>query len=304
MRGVAGRSRYWGIAVAAVFAALTVVRAQTTSPMFSKGQNVAPAYEGWERRADGSFDLVFGYMNRNWEEALTIPVGEDNRFEPEGPDAGQPTFFLPRRNYFVFRVQVPADFGTREMVWTLTSHGKTERAYATLRPGYALNGDVMTATLGAVGPGVTTAEVSRLNAPPTLTLEGASARTVKTGEPVPLVVVARDDGMPRPTPQPAFFGSPVSSALGSLQSVAGLRVAWFVYRGPGDHVAFDPAQFKVYVDLRGGSPWAPGWTPPPVPRDNRWVTRATFTQRGTYVLRCLAHDGALAASADVTVRVE
>ena len=32
---------------------------------FSSGQNVAPAYEGWERNADGSFNLVFGYNYNN-----------------------------------------------------------------------------------------------------------------------------------------------------------------------------------------------------------------------------------------------
>src|SRR5262249_17565162 len=34
----------------------------------AKGQNIAPAYEGWEANPDGTFNLVFGYMNRNWEE--------------------------------------------------------------------------------------------------------------------------------------------------------------------------------------------------------------------------------------------
>ena len=37
---------------------------------FSSGQNIAPVYEGWEQNTDGSFNLVFGYMNRNWEEEI------------------------------------------------------------------------------------------------------------------------------------------------------------------------------------------------------------------------------------------
>ena len=44
---------------------------------------------------------------------------------PEGPDRGQPTNFFPRRNRFVFQVHVPKDFGTKELVWTLTSTGRT-----------------------------------------------------------------------------------------------------------------------------------------------------------------------------------
>ena len=78
---------------------------------FAPWQSIAPAYEGWEQNDDGSFNLVFGYMNRNWEQVLQIPVGPDNSIDPGGPDHGQPTYFLPRRSRFVFKIRVPADFG-------------------------------------------------------------------------------------------------------------------------------------------------------------------------------------------------
>src|ERR1044071_4362674 len=74
---------------------------------YSKGQNISPAYEGWEQEADGSRYFVFGYLNRNWEEEIDIPVGPDNGFNVGKADQGQPTHFLPRRNRFVFRVKVP-----------------------------------------------------------------------------------------------------------------------------------------------------------------------------------------------------
>ena len=102
---------------------------------YSRGQNASPAFEGWELNADGSFNFLFGYMNRNWEEEINVPIGPDNNIEPGGPDQGQPTRFLPRRNRFVFRVRVPKDWGEKELVWTLTTKGKTEKAYATLAPG-------------------------------------------------------------------------------------------------------------------------------------------------------------------------
>jgi hypothetical protein len=57
------------------------------------GQNVVPVFEGWERNPDGSFNFVFGYFNRNYEETLDVLVGPDNNVEPGGPDQGQPTFF-------------------------------------------------------------------------------------------------------------------------------------------------------------------------------------------------------------------
>ena len=32
---------------------------------YNSGQGVVPIYEGWERAPDGSFNMVFGYLNRN-----------------------------------------------------------------------------------------------------------------------------------------------------------------------------------------------------------------------------------------------
>src|SRR5207248_6767310 len=58
---------------------------------------------------------------------------------PFGPDAGQPTHFLPRQNRLVFQTKVPKGFGTKEIVWTLTSHGQTNRAYGVLKPGYLVD---------------------------------------------------------------------------------------------------------------------------------------------------------------------
>jgi len=64
---------------------------------FSSGQDIQPVYEGWVRNADGTFTMVFGYLNRNWVEEPAIPAGPDNKLEPGDPDRGQPTYFLPRR---------------------------------------------------------------------------------------------------------------------------------------------------------------------------------------------------------------
>ena len=120
---------------------------------YNKGQPVWPAYEGWEKNADGSFNLVFGYMNDNWEEQLDLPVGPGNNIEPGGPDQGQPTHFLPRRNRFMFRIRVPKDFGSQEVVWTLIANKKTTKAYASLRPDLVIeNVDIMSET-GALGAG-------------------------------------------------------------------------------------------------------------------------------------------------------
>jgi len=264
----------------------------------SRGENIAPAFEGWEPNPDGSFDLLFGYMNRNWEEQLHVPVGPDNNIAPGDPDQGQPTFFLPRRNRFLFRIRVPADFGDRELVWTLTSNGRTERAFGTLKPDYFLDRQVIMMNFGrATGDN----ELFDNNQTPELALRTSRTLTGTVGQPITLTAVATDDEYPRPRNLPPVNPQQPS---GLAQSAAmGLRLAWHVYRGVGTQVTFDPPQFKVYEDTRWGSPWAPGWQRPEVPEDDTWTVRATFHEPGTYVLRCLAHDGLLQAYEEVTITI-
>ena len=74
---------------------------------------------------DGTFTLLIGYFNRNRAETLEIPVGPNNRIEPGGPDYGQPTYFLPRRQWGVFTIVVPKDFGTKKLTWTIVANGET-----------------------------------------------------------------------------------------------------------------------------------------------------------------------------------
>ena len=259
------------------------------------GQEVVPAYEGWEQNPDGSFNLVFGTLNRNWEEALDIPIGPANNIEPGGPDQGQPTHFLPRRNRFLFRIHVPADFGENELIWTLTSpNGETKTAYASLHPDYFIDDIILQRNSGAP-----TEDWILTNEAPTLELPGGTTRTAAVGQPLTLTAVAQDDGVPE---RVALRSRP--QGVTTIAS-RGLRVAWFVYRGAGAAATFEPEQFKVWEDRRVGadSPWAPGWGPPPVPADDTWEVQATFSEPGTYVVRCLVHDGGLMTAGDITVVV-
>lgn len=269
---------------------------------YARGQNVVPVYEGWEKNDDGSFNLVFGYFNRNWEEQVDVPVGTDNQLDQGEADRGQPTHFYPRRNRFSFRVRVPADFGKREIVWTLTSHGKTERAYGTLLPEYFIDKLVISAnTGGAGGAGGGDPELHR-NQPPVLTVDGKAARTATVGQPITLTTRATDDGIPKARAMPPNPAG-VTTRL-APNSATGLRVSWFVYRGSGA-VTFSPTQITEWEDSRHGAnaAMAPGWSTPAPPRDNTWVVQAAFAEPGTYVLRCQAHDGALPVVKDITVAV-
>jgi hypothetical protein len=164
---------------------------------YTHGQNVSPAYEGWEEDADGSRYFLFGYMNRNWEEEIDVPVGPDNNVQPGGPDLGQPTHFQPRRNRFMFRVPIPKAFTeTDEMIWTLTTKGKAEKAYATLRQDYKIDNVVIASETGALGAGTSSPE-TRANTRPVVKVEGDKKLTAKVGQPIALGAIVTDDGVPR-----------------------------------------------------------------------------------------------------------
>jgi len=163
---------------------------------YTKGQNVSPGYEGWEQNEDGSFNLLFGYMNRNWLEEVDAPIGPGNMLSPGPADQGQPTHFLPRRNRFIFKVRVPADWGDKEMVWTLTTHGRTEYAYASLRTDYKVDNMVISSETGALGAGSSSPE-SRMNVPPVVRIVGDRELTARVGQPLTLVAEVTDDDLPR-----------------------------------------------------------------------------------------------------------
>ncbi len=289
---------------------------------YQRGQNVSPAFEGWEKNDDGSFSLVFGYMNRNWLEELDVPVGPDNTISPGPADQGQPTHFRPRRNRFVFKVRVPHNFGDQEMVWTLTTKGQTEYAYGSLGIDYRLDNIVIASETGALGIGSSDAE-TRANTPPVLTVEGESVRRVAVGQPVTLVAVMEDDGLEaaiersraaaeRAAESESESDGPPTLSERQLRPPVRITVykrvahhlAWFVLRGEGE-VTFDPPQVKTWEDTRTGanSPWAPLWSSPPVPEDGRWEVTVTFDRPGTYILRGRADDGALYHDQDVTIIV-
>ncbi|MEE2636232.1 MAG: hypothetical protein VYE68_03260 [Acidobacteriota bacterium] len=286
-----------------VLVAVTLTGAAPTAhaQSFATGQTISPAYEGWVQNDDGSYDLVFGYMNRNWEQMVDVPVGPENMIEPGGPDQGQPTHFLPRRNRFVFRVPVPADFGDNEVVWTLTTQGQTQRAYGTLKRDYYIDDLVIQANFGAAGAAGSTPELAR-NEAPVLVVDGDPGRIARVGASLGLAAMVTDDGVPRA--RPLSPTDPRRPGRITTDTATGLRLSWFVYRGAGG-VTFDPQQIATWEDTRVGrhSPWSPGWSTPEAPEDGRWDTRVTFSQPGDYVLRALAHDGGLQDYQDVTVTV-
>lgn len=236
----------WGHAQTQPFRDVPVPRAQ--------GQAVTPAFEGWYRNSDGTFSLSWGYLNRNYEERLDIPVGVDNRIEPGPADQGQPTHFLPRRQAGVFTVEVPADFGDKQVTWTLTGHGETVTIPGHLRPEWQI--DALRETTTGNTPPVVRLVSNGLNA------QGPRGThvpmEVSLTNPTSLSVWVTDDMVLR------------SSGNYELTRAPRLGVVWSKYRGAGT-VTFSE-------------------TEPSLDNAGQAVTTARFSAPGDYVLRVLAWD--------------
>jgi hypothetical protein len=317
----------------APLAALFLFDGAAAQTMHLQGERLFPAFDGWEQQADGSIKLWFGYFNENWEQEFDLPLGPDNHFaiveigdnpalqpdqafdvsyDPDGADQGQPTHFFPRRNPFLFTITVPdpEDFGgpeERQVVWTLTANGRTERVYASLSPNYAIDGQAMSTDVG--GNFGSTHQDLRTNLFPELEVEGGSERTVRVGEPLRLVALADDpDDYPprreraRPRSVDELYNPPRGSVV---RSIPGLRFSWIVYRGIEEHATFRPTQMKTWMDSRmyANSPWSPPYILPQPPEDRRWVSEISFDEPGEYVLRAVASDGARFTYENVKVRV-
>jgi hypothetical protein len=277
----------------ALFVAPLLAQSQSTELhiKFKSGQGVVPIYEGWERVPDGSFNMVFGYLNRNHVEELAIPVSAQNGFEPGAADRGQPTYFYPRENHFLFRVNVPKDWDRKkEVIWTITANGKTETARATLLDIWEIDRKVEVSNNGGVQ---ITNELIMRDQPPVVRITPVGRARI--GAPITLSAAVTDDGLPAPNKprpprlvEPTLSGAPPSPVNVPLPArprmPQGLSVLWLVYRGPAG-ATFDP---DGYVKVA----------------DGKVDVRATFSRPGTYTLRAFASDGLLRTPADVAVVVD
>ena len=278
MRELPGNAAVLAVVLLQAAAAQTLPPTYIPQEKFARGQDVVPSYDGFLRNADGTFTMVFGYMNRNYEEELVIPPGPDNKLEPGTQDRGQPTYFLPRRHAWVFRVKVPADWGNKELVWTLTSHGRTEKAYGSLQSDEEII-ERLIMTRGNLSPGL-----DDPNKPPSLSI--APVPEASTGSAVTLTTRVSDDGLPKPrVPRAATAAAPgtAQTNTSNVRPRLGLNVTWFEYRGPAKATFEDTGPILV--------------------SNGQAVTRAHFTVPGTYVLRATANDGELQTTSDITINV-
>jgi hypothetical protein len=258
---------------------------------FNAGQSIQPIFEGWARNADGTFSMYFGYLNRNYVETPSIPVGPDNSVAPGAADRGQPSLFDTRIHRMAFSVAVPSDWGKKELVWTLTIRGVSEKAVGWLQPDWEID---------PIYGGKARDAESLKNTPPTMVVD-APAVVALPGT-LRLAATVNDDGLPVPkkvarrraigqeTP-PALKPDPNQpDVILNLPQVGprrrteaqGLLVRWIVWRGPAN-ATFDAATAPV--------------------KDGKAIVTARFTTPGTYVLRGTANDGELQVFKDINVKV-
>ena len=233
-------------------------------PVHEQGDDITGALEGWFANPDGTFSILVGYYNRNVKQILDIPIGPNNKIEPGGPDQGQPTHFLTRRQWGMFTVRVPKDFGDKKLTWSITANGRTTSIPLSLNP------------LWEISP---FHEESMGNTPPKLAFDegGASVQgpkgftkavTVTMPDPLDLTVYVADDAKVLPGSRRAPTGPPVT-------------VTWSKLRGPGEVKFAEP---KPKVDKGAGKPIAEATF------TGKAQTSATFDKPGEYVLHAVAND--------------
>ena len=243
----------WALSIAAQ----TPKTALPLDPLRERGASITPAFEGWYTNPDGSFSMLLGYYNRNSKEALDIPVGPNNRVEPGAPDQGQPTHFEVGRQWGVFVIKVPKDFGTKALRWTIVANGEEQSVPITLHKGYPIS-PYKELGMGNQPPVLAfSAGGAKVTGPP---VGVAASFTGTPDQPVAISVWVEDPKVAGEAGRGGFFGS-TSVAMVSLHK----------FRGPGK-VTFEKTRL-------------------PVAKQGDMVsTTATFSAAGDYLLRVQAND--------------
>jgi hypothetical protein len=308
----------WTLMSAWTLALATVSEAQVnprdvpiaTQPQqrFNAGQDIQPVFEGWTPNDDGSYNFLFGYINRNYTDRPAVPVGERNFFSPGEPDRGQTTYFYPRLHRYQFTVPVPASWGPEdELVWTVIEMGSEQKAFGWLQPEWEIDVNTFTSNLGTgFGRGF---EELYANGFPLVTVS-ASATSVAVGASVTLTAEVTDDELPTAVPEPdpdrPRRREPALVAPEDAPDIPDniklyerprpprnhISVYWAVHRGPADG-SFEPSGFTKWEEGMPGD----GWTAATI------TSEVTFDTPGEYTLRAFVSDAMLLSMDDVTITV-
>lgn len=243
---------------------IATLNAQAPLPMEPEhraGQGITGAFEGWFENKDGTATIIVGYFNRNLAQELSIPVGAANRIEPGGPDRGQPTHFLPGRQWGVFTIRVPRE--AEKLTWTIEANGKATVIPLKLDPLWIVN-PYLDAS-GNTPPWIRfEANAEGVQGPPLMVVKTVRARV---GESVDLTTWVVDDARAGLIATPASRGPAVA-------------LRWSYLRAPvGGSVEFSPT---ARPPVQG--------TPGPAKFAGKAASTAKFTLPGEYLLGVTATD--------------
>jgi hypothetical protein len=234
------------------------------------GASITGAFEGWYENADGTRAFLVGYLNRNTQQELDIPVGPNNRIEPGGPDLGQPTHFLPGRQWGMFSVPVPKDFTPQDkFTWTIVANGQSTSIPLRLNRDYLIS-PFTEAAVNNTPPVMQFEQNGAALQGPIATLPRAPVRTTSLSMPLILTLWVSDDmkytsntNAPMTKPRP-----PVT-------------LVWSKYRGTGA-ITFDktrPGVEQLAVPANES-----------VAFSGKAITNARFSETGDYVLHVTVND--------------
>jgi len=245
-----------------------------SSPKKAFGASISPAFEGWYDNPDGTHTFLIGYYNRNWNTAIDVPIGPNNRFEPGDPDRGQPTHFVPNRGWGMFTITVPkATAPTEKLWWTLTVNGVTQRVSFYMSPDYNIT--PQQASEESPGGKYNRPAILRLSdggariQNPVASIATAIERTATTGTAMPIDFWIEDD---------ALYASGSNAPIGERAKIVDVIVS--KYRGPGEvTIAKDTAKLTT---VKGGKPAEP--------YAGTGSITASFSEAGTYFLHVTVND--------------
>ena len=258
-------------AVGAIAGGMLLSGQQIPQPRKQFGASVTGAFEGWFANQDGSRSFLVGYFNRNTQQELDIPIGPNNRIEPGGPDLGQPTHFLPGRQFGMFVVPVPKEFTPQDKyTWTIVANGQSSSIPLRLNNDYVIS-PFIEISVGNTPPVIRFEQNGSKIQGPIATVAQAAIRTASLSGPLPLTVWAADD---------MKYTSNTSAPMTKPRPP--VTVTWSKYRGPGT-VMFDKAKPDVEPlpsSSRSGAPAFSGKT----------TANVKFSEPGDYVLHITAND--------------
>lgn len=265
-----GRVCAAGAVMVAMTAGGLLLSAQTTAipePRKGFGASVTPAFEGWYYNPDGSRSFLIGYYNRNAQQELDIPIGPNNRIEPGGPDMGQPTHFLPGRQWGMFALPAPKEFKpTDSYVWTIVANGQSISIPFRLTPDYVMSPFAEIA-VGNTPPQIRFEPNGAPSQGPAASLATAVSRSASVSAPLALSVWAADD---------MKYTSGTSAPPAATRSPLTMRFSQ--YRGPGK-ITFDKARPEVSKAAAGAAAF-----------NGLATTNVKFSAPGDYAIHITAND--------------